>query len=128
MALNRKRVGPEACPALSRPLSFQAVYPVLDQNGAIRSTVTVETDPRRSLGRVTRDRRDSDRGCRAEPPGHIDPRYRYEPNFGLSDREIEVLCRIADGLTNVEIAAAPVYQSPYGEIPRHSDLQQTRGE
>lgn len=108
VALNLKQAAPESCPALATPLAIQAVYPVLDENGAIRSTVTVNTAPR---GRQTVQ---APHGTGSDPlpetrppvPDHVDPRYRNEANFGLSGREVDVLRQLAQGSTNVEIAAA----------------------
>ncbi|MBI9083662.1 MAG: response regulator transcription factor [Desulfobacterales bacterium] len=117
VALNRKTVTPEACPDLGEPLSAQVVYPVYDTAGAIRSTVTIETRPKRF--QTHRPHTDKIAQGPTEPaptaapiPDHIDPRYRLEPRFGLSDREIEVLRRVAEGHTNVEIAAA-LFISPH---------------
>ena len=108
VALNQKQAAPEDCPALAAPLAIQAVYPVLDENGTIRSTVTVDTALTNRQAARTPPSTAPDPSPESRPPvpDHVDPRYRHEANFGLSDREVDVLRQVARGSTNVEIAAA----------------------
>lgn len=100
-ALSQQQVSPTACPALARPMSEQAVYPVLDEQGQVLSTVTIELDPSRFKylhnleGRLD---------ARARQPGA----YRDNENgflpAPLTDRELEVLRLLARGDTNTEIS------------------------
>ncbi|MCP3951656.1 MAG: hypothetical protein GY697_05475 [Desulfobacterales bacterium] len=86
-ALGRHAATPDQCPDFSKPLYQSATYPVLDRNGKLQSTFSLEVTSRN--------------------PGP-DPANPEAPLAGietdLTDREIEVLRLMAEGATNTEIA------------------------
>ena len=82
-ALSLESAGTDCCPGLARPIAQQAVYPVVDRQGNLRSTVVININGRK--------------------PG--------EGNWGnsspgvLTPRELEVLRLMSQGDTNQEISA-----------------------
>jgi len=86
-ALSRNMAAPHQCPDFSPPLYQSATYPVLDKNGKLQATISLEVsnqDPTRP------------RDTRPEPAPEV--------VANLTNREIEVLRLIAEGATNAEIA------------------------
>jgi len=86
-ALGRHMAVPHQCPDFSPPLYQSATYPVLDENGKLQTTISLELTDRTS----------------ARPTDTI-PGSVPETNANLTNREIEVLRLIAEGATNPEIA------------------------
>jgi len=81
-ALSKSQTSPDRCPGLSQPISQYVVYPVINRDGNLASTVALEIDPPKTLS----ENRDT----------------AVETN--LSEREIEVLRLVATGSTNLEIS------------------------
>jgi len=81
-ALNKRQASPDQCPGLSQPISQYAVYPVINQEGNLASTVALEIDPPQTLA------------ANQDAPVQTD----------LSEREVEVLRLVAAGSTNLEIS------------------------
>lgn len=86
-ALSRHAAAPHQCPDFSQPLYQSATYPVLDKNGALKSTVSLEF---------------SDQELNPAPDKSAEPAPEIDTN--LTNREIEVLRLVAGGATNTEIA------------------------
>ena len=82
-ALSREKTTADCCPGLAPPIAQQAVYPVVDKQGNLRSTVAINI----SAGETREAERES------PPPGLLSP------------RELEVLGLLSLGATNLEIAA-----------------------
>jgi DNA-binding CsgD family transcriptional regulator/ArsR family metal-binding transcriptional regulator len=86
-ALSRNTATPHQCPDFSPPLYQSATYPVLDENGKLKSTISLELgeqSPGETAARTV------------TPAAKLDA--------GLTEREIEVLRLVAEGATNTEIA------------------------
>ncbi len=108
-ALSQQKTFPKRCPALARPISEQAIYPVLDDQGKVLSTVTIDLD----VGRLTRnleteqqypyplEENDSHRAPNPEAGRGTENPLLPAP---LTDRELEVLRLLARGNTNVAIS------------------------
>ena len=82
---------PSSCPGFVKPIRETAVYPVFDKNGTLTSTVSIEVELLKNNGNKKQKKtpvRISSTGVLAE----------------LTQREREVLCLVADGITNRDIA------------------------
>ena len=100
----------DQCPHVEKPLQEKAVYPVLNRDGEMVSTVTLDintarlkNDLEKQLRYIKRlesslNRAENDRTPPEPPP------METTDNFGLTEREIEVLKLVAEGLTNLEIS------------------------
>ncbi len=86
-ALGRHTAAPDQCPDFSTPLYQSATYPVLDRNGKLQSTISLEV---------------TNQGPGPEPVKPEAPVVGFQTD--LTDREIEVLRLMAGGATNTEIA------------------------
>jgi len=109
--LGRQQTLPGRCPHISRPVQEKAIFPVLDNNGKLLSTITLDIDNTQNVSALDSAKqyienlekkiarlsgRESDKRDEAN---------RQLPT-PLSQREIEVLQMLAWGTTNVEIAHA----------------------
>ncbi len=81
-ALSKKETTIDQCPGLSRPISQYALYPVINREGDLVSTVSLEIDAAQTL------------------PANQEA----AAQAGLSDRELQVLRLLAAGSTNLEIS------------------------
>lgn len=81
-ALSKRKAATDQCPGLSQPISQYALYPVINREGNLVSTVSLEIDPPQT------------RPANQDTPVQTD----------LSDREMQVLRLIAAGNTNMEIS------------------------
>lgn len=81
-ALSKSQTSPDQCPGLSQPISQYAVYPVINREGNLASTVALEIDSPQTLAANT------DTAAQTN----------------LSEREVEVLRLVAAGSTNLEIS------------------------
>ncbi len=108
-ALSQQKTFPKQCPALARPISEQAIYPVLDEQGKVLSTVTIDLD----ISRLRRNletqqqyphRLEGNDSHRALNPGADQGIENSSLPAPLTDRELEVLRLLAQGDTNVAIS------------------------
>lgn len=97
VALSKGKTVPEQCPEFEKPISESAEYPVFDNAGNVVSTVTIGIKPSRD----NLERKQSD-----------EEEIEGEREFGLTDREIEVLRLVAEGCTNSEISNS-LFISPH---------------
>jgi DNA-binding CsgD family transcriptional regulator/ArsR family metal-binding transcriptional regulator len=81
-ALSKGQTSPDQCPGLSQPIAQYAVYPVINQDGNLASTVALEIAPPQTM------------------PASQDAPVQTD----LSEREVEVLRLVAAGSTNPEIS------------------------
>jgi DNA-binding CsgD family transcriptional regulator/ArsR family metal-binding transcriptional regulator len=82
-ALSLEQTGADGCPGLARPMAHQAIYPIVDQQGNLQSTVAININAGKTGEGVSGD---SSRGR-------------------LTARELEVLRLLSQGATNLEISA-----------------------
>ena len=81
-ALSQEKTSAAGCPGLAHPMAQQAVYPVVDKQGNLRSTVALNIS-----AQETREAEPE-----SPPPGLLSP------------RELEVLRLLSQGATNLEIS------------------------
>jgi DNA-binding CsgD family transcriptional regulator/ArsR family metal-binding transcriptional regulator len=108
-ALSQEKTTTGCCPGLARPISKQAVYPVVDKQGNLRSTVTIavndekirESWPRKPRYLKMPSKQLTDPGRGGEPGKEL----RENAVCGrLTVRELEVLRLMSQGATNLEIS------------------------
>ncbi len=114
-AVSRGKATADACPGLSPPMSEAAVYPLLDRDGNLVSSLSLNIDTTALKERIReQDLRIKDlenRLDKASKTAPVTPENRPAPDIpspvrpvsGLTQREIEVLGLIAQGYTNNEI-------------------------
>lgn len=100
---------PERCPDFARPISVRAIYPVFGPDGAIESTLAIET-PGQGLKPLPYEaapqKREHGRPSGATPeaaPALYD-RHGIRIQYDLTPREIQVLRLMAQGASNPEIS------------------------
>jgi DNA-binding CsgD family transcriptional regulator/ArsR family metal-binding transcriptional regulator len=108
-ALSVQETSPEQCPYIGSPVAEQAIYPVFDAQGHLRSTVTINVDSTQ-IGREGHPDIGAPEVVKIEAedgsvPGEL---KEVEANSNLpaplTARELEVLRRVAHGNTNTEIS------------------------
>lgn len=109
-AVARGKTMADKCPSLARPISETAVYPVLDNGGKLVSSVSLRINTANLKTRI-REQHEHIRmleetlRTKAMDKNRENPPQTHARNgFGLTNREIEVLGLIAQGLTNNEIS------------------------
>jgi DNA-binding CsgD family transcriptional regulator/ArsR family metal-binding transcriptional regulator len=108
-ALSLEKTAAAGCPGLARPMAQQAVYPVVDKQGNLRSTVTIHIDggkPGNSLRQKRKYPRMPERKL-AGPDRAGETRegvYQNSSSGPLTARELEVLRLMTQGATNLEIS------------------------
>jgi DNA-binding CsgD family transcriptional regulator/ArsR family metal-binding transcriptional regulator len=108
-ALSQEKTAADCCPGLARPMVQQAVYPVVDKQGNLRSTVAININGEKTGGfrgqkrnYITMpEKKLTDLGQAGEA-GKV-ARENAAPGL-LTARELEVLRLLTQGATNLEIA------------------------
>lgn len=100
VALSQQKTGPECCPGFRSPMSAQIVYPLIDHQGKVISTVTLEFDPGKVKHNLRPDQQSGHGATCQDQTAQSDDC----PVMPLSGREREVLRMVAQGATNLEIA------------------------
>jgi len=104
-AVSQQRASPQGCPALARPMAEQAVYPVLDEQGNVLSTVTIDLDTNRGHNdHAYTSQLGGGPVVRTRPSETALPNDNNVLPAPLTNRELEVLCLVARGDTNAEIS------------------------
>ncbi len=108
-AVTKGKTTADQCPGLAHPISESAVYPVLDSHGRLVDSVSLKIDTAGLKQRI----QDQDEQIRMLETqlspggsyGHTSCLFTSPGSFNpsLTDREIQVLERIAQGYTNNEI-------------------------
>ena len=108
-AVTKDKTMADKCPSLAWPISETAVYPVLDNNSKLVSSVSLCIDTAGLKNRIHQQNehirmledalktKDKDENLENSSQTYA------KKDFGLTNREIEVLKLIAQGLTNNEI-------------------------
>ena len=109
-ALSRREVVPGQCPALAKPLSETASYPVYDENGELISTVEIEVNTtQRALDLEKQKKRIADLEKAVALIRQASDQSGVESEndgirVSLTGRELEVLRLLAEGFTNLQIS------------------------
>jgi DNA-binding CsgD family transcriptional regulator/ArsR family metal-binding transcriptional regulator len=105
-SLSLQESAPEKCPHIQSPLGEQAFYPVYDAEGNLVSTVAININTARIADR--QNKKDVSAGSNLKDRPDVDPGNVEEANeslpMPLSERELEVLCILAEGTSNNDIA------------------------
>jgi DNA-binding CsgD family transcriptional regulator/ArsR family metal-binding transcriptional regulator len=109
-AIRKGNARPEDCPDFAEPISIRKVYPVFGPDGALESTLSIESSP---LARDTADEAAAPKPTPARPAkaAHhsktpLYDRYGIRIQYDLSPREIQVLRYLVEGASNPEISEA----------------------
>lgn len=109
-ALSRRKASPHRCPGFSRPLSVNAVYPVLDGKGNLLSTVSIDLDteaaqPCVPVAHAFPENREEGRSAGSLPEGIRAEDGNDSLPAPLTQRELAVLRLMARGATNIQISS-----------------------
>lgn len=92
-ALSQSKTTPDICPHFTQPIHQNAIYPLCDSYGNLRSTITIEINPKK--------REEKHHGHKNKiSSGVASTGVRAE----LTQREVEVLRFLATGATNTDIS------------------------
>ncbi len=117
-AIMKGKAGTDECPGLALPVSENAVYPVFDDTGNLVHSVSLQINTSRLRNQI---QEQHERICMLEASlktgkqneKNMDSsRPSEKADFGLTNREIEVLKLIAEGYTNNEISGI-IFISPH---------------
>ncbi len=103
-ALSRRKTAHRGCPHFGSPMALKAVYPVLDGQGNLLSTVSIDLDGDLPVSAPRRGNRAIGDGKRTHATIEKSRSSRHQ--LSLTDRERTVLRLIAQGATNLEISDA----------------------
>lgn len=117
-AIMKGKSGIDKCPGLALPISENAVYPVFDDTGNLVNSVSLQINTSRLKNQI---REQHEQILKLEAALRTDQqnekaidssRPSEKTDFGLTNREIEVLKLIAEGYTNNEISGI-LFISPH---------------
>lgn len=117
-AIIKGKVAVDKCPSLASPISENAVYPIFDNNGNLVNSVSLRINTSKLKNRIQEQHEQIImlEAClrtnnQKEKQGDS-PKTSKKCDFGLTNREIEVLKLIAEGYTNNEISGV-LFISPH---------------
>jgi DNA-binding CsgD family transcriptional regulator/ArsR family metal-binding transcriptional regulator len=108
-ALSKNKTTPDQCPDFSKPISQSATYPVFDKKGSLKTTVSIEIDPKKREIDLVNQKKQIEtiekklRDLEQEQKVLLE-NNQHEIQTDLTGREIEVLRLMAKGATNTEIS------------------------
>ena len=105
-SLSLQESAPEKCPHIQSPLGEQAFYPVYDAEGNLVSTVAININSSRTADHQNKEEASAGSNLKDRPdvdPGNVEEANESIP-MPLSARELEVLCILAEGTSNKDIA------------------------
>ncbi len=108
-ALSQSETSPDICPYFSEPISESATYPVFDKDGNLEATIRIEIDTAKRELTLEKQRKHIEIiekkliDLEQEQQAFFENRQ-VNIQTDLTNREIEVLRRIAKGETNTEIS------------------------
>jgi len=116
-AIMKGKATADKCPDLSSPISVNAVYPVFDDSGNLVNSVSLQINTSRLKNQIQEQHKqilkleaalktDQQNEKAMDSPAH------QKTDFGLTNREMEVLKLIAQGYTNNEISGI-LFISPH---------------
>lgn len=108
-ALSKGGTTPDQCPDFSKPISESATYPVFDNKGSLKTTISIEIDSGKRDFDLEKEKKHIEKIERKlidfERKQKVLVEYNQnEIQTNLTNREIEVLRLITKGATNTQIA------------------------
>ncbi len=115
--LGRQQTIPGRCPHISRPVQEKAIFPILDINGNLLSTITLDIDNTRNVSALDSAKQyienlEKKIAQLSDMKGDLKDEANCQLPTPLSQREIEILQMLACGTTNVEISES-LHISPH---------------
>lgn len=117
-AITKGKVAADKCPSLASPISENAVYPIFDNNGKLVNSVSLQINTSKLKNRIQEQHEQilmleaSLRTSNQNENQGDSPQISGKSDFGLTNREIEVLKLISQGYTNNEISGI-LFISPH---------------
>lgn len=117
-ALIKGKVVADKCPSLASPISENAVYPIFDNDGNFVDSVSLRINTAKLKNRIQEQHEQilmleaSLRTNKQNEKQGDPPQTSGKSDFGLTNREVEVLKLIAEGYTNNEISGV-LFISPH---------------
>lgn len=117
-AIIKGKAAADKCPGLVSPMSENAVYPIFDNNGNLVNSVSLQINTSRLKNQIQEQQEQIlmlEASLRADTQSETpadSPLLSEKNDFGLTNREIEVLKLIAQGYTNNEISSI-LFISPH---------------
>ncbi len=108
-ALSKSETTPDLCPYFSEPISESATYPVFDKNGNLEATIRIEIDTAKRELTLEKQKKHIEKiekklaDLKQKQKAFLED-SQTNIQTDLTEREIEVLRRIAKGETNTEIS------------------------